>query len=126
MSTHLSKTVTLLLAFWIGMVMAGQGTFAVSAGVVAGSAPAKCQCRCGELGKCSMPACCSAPVDGRAPVTPAPPSSTSQNEWQALAASFLFLAALPPPAAQDSPVRTSLSASISVVPIFQRDCCYLL
>jgi hypothetical protein len=73
-----------------------------------------------------MPSCCPAPVDDRAPVTPAPARSTSQNEWQALAASVLFLAALPLPAARDLPVRSSLSASISVVPIFQRDCCYLL
>jgi hypothetical protein len=73
-----------------------------------------------------MPSCCPVPVDSRAPVTPAPPRSTSQNEWQALAASLVFLVALPPPSGQDLPVRTSLSASIGVVPIFQRDCCYLL
>jgi hypothetical protein len=66
------------------------------------------------------------PSDNRAPVAPAAPRSTSQNEWQALTPSVVSALSLITPVSDDVSVPTFLCASMTALPIFQRDCCYLL
>jgi hypothetical protein len=60
------------------------------------------------------------------PVAPAPVPSTSQNELQALAASVVSLLALPLSFPDKLPAQTATSISVTAIPLFQRDCCYLI
>jgi hypothetical protein len=74
---------------------------------------------------CNMP-CCAAPKTPSAPVAPAPVPSPSQHELQGLSASILSLLSLPSPVAHEFPSRISLLPPMTAIPLFQRDCCYLI
>jgi hypothetical protein len=71
-------------------------------------------------------ACCAAPKVPSAPVAPVPVSSTSQNEFQALPASVISLLTQPLLRATEYPSRFSSSTPMTAIPLFQRDCCYLI
>ena len=109
----------------LGLALVAQAGFAVS--VQGAAAPAKSSCCCSDcdMKGCATPACCAKPSRPSAPFTPAP-APTSQNEWQALATSFAPVLALPSATADESSAPDSAFFVVGAVPIFQRDCAYLL
>jgi hypothetical protein len=124
MSARLSNALTTLLAILIAVVTSWQG-FSL-APTATSPVPMVCKCCGGKHGKCQTPACCARPADNHAPFAPASLPTPSQNEWHALAASTGFLLMLPLPSSNDLPATTILPASFTALPIFQRDCCYLI
>jgi hypothetical protein len=126
MSARLNKATTAFLAVLVSVVTVWQSVFAVSAGVATSTAPVARKCCGSKHCQCCGQACCAMPTDNRAPVTPAMPPTTSHNEWQALAPSVISVLPLTAPIPNDSSVPTFLLPSMTALPIFQRDCCYLL
>ena len=117
------KTVIVVL---LGFVLAHHGAFSTSTAGGAPGAKAGCCCLGCDFKSCATPACCAKPAGNRAPVSPAPLPSSSQNEWQATAAVLVSLLTLPPPAAHRFAFASHSLAPVGAVPIFQRDCAYLL
>jgi len=76
--------------------------------------------------KCASPACCTRPAQPSAPLSAAPAASTSQNEWQLLAASVDPVLALLSRSADRFPLGVAWFPLLNTIPLFQRDCCYLL
>lgn len=126
MSARLTRTASLFLTILMGVVTCWQGVLAFPSGLAASSAPCARKCCCCGHAKCRAPGCCSEPADNRVPLAPASSPTPSPNPWQALAASSVFAPALFSPFAPGARVTTSPSASVTAVPIFQRDCCYLI
>ena len=127
------KTMTLRPAkmaviFLLGFVLAWQGVFASSARIGATAQGAKTSCCCTgcDNNHCSTPSCCVKPGLPLAPVAPASLPSTSQNEFHALATSVDALLTLPSRTTGELPARAPSSASMTTIPLFQRDCSYLL
>jgi len=87
------------------------------------SQPAACErCACGP--GC---ACCVKPVDTPPPAAPAAPvNSTFQKEWRGLAAFLALKPDLPNLNLLRCPVVAAAAPPISKVPIFARNCSYLL
>ena len=112
----------------LGFVLAWQGVFASSARIGATTKSTKKSCCCTGCDNkhCATPTCCVKPESPSAPVAPASLPSTTQNEFQALAATLVSLLALPSRAASELPARAPSSVSVTAIPLFQRDCSYLL
>src|SRR5438552_11214583 len=117
------KTAVMLL---LGFVLAWPNFCTVSAFAVACNAKSICCCSHSGSKQCPTPACCTKPADNRAPFGPAPRPSISQNEGQAVAASFSTLQTFLAHPAGESPSCETPWVSVTAVPIFQRDCSYLL
>ncbi|HEX3721017.1 MAG TPA: hypothetical protein VH595_23965 [Verrucomicrobiae bacterium] len=126
MSARLSKAATALLAILVSVVTVWQSVFAVSTGAATSAAPVVRKCCGSKHCQCCGRACCAMPADNRAPVTPFAPPPTSQTEWQALAPSVISVFTLTAPSPNDLSDPTLPPASMTALPIFQRDCCYLL
>jgi hypothetical protein len=126
MSARPSKTGTMLLAILMGVVTCWQGVLAFPSGLAAPTAPCvrKC-CRCANA-KCGAPGCCSKSSDNRAPFLPASSAPISPNDWQAPAMTAAASPALLSTSAAGSRTTASPSAPVTAVPLFQRDCCYLI
>ena len=121
--TQMLKIMTVNL---LGLVLAMQVAFVVSAGPSVATVKADC-CRSGcNSTHRSIPACCAKPAETNQPFTPAPPPSAGQNELQALAAVFVHLLTLPSDSSRESSFVPSSVLLVAAVPIFQRDCTYLL
>jgi hypothetical protein len=118
MASRIAKSALSLL---LGLALVVQGGVAVS---VQAAAPAKSSCCCSGR-SCATRACCAKPRQPSAPFAPAS-APTSQNEWQALAASGVLLLAVPSPSADQLSAPVSSFLVVAAVPIFQRDCAYLL
>jgi len=112
----------------LGFVLAWQGVFAVSArtGATAQGAKKSCCCTGCDNKHCATPACCVKRDTPSAPVAPASRPSAAQNEFHALAASVVALLALPARLIGDLPSCAPSSVSVTGIPLFQRDCSYLL
>ncbi|MBI1176296.1 hypothetical protein GC207_02530 [bacterium] len=126
MTTRLAKTVLVIL---LGFLLAWHGVFAMSAR--AGNLPSaahnpNCECCKSGCGKCTTPVCCTKPAENREPFAPASLPTTSQNEWHALAASVSSWVTLPSIPVVEFPSPGVPSAPVTVIPLFQRDCCYLI
>ena len=122
------RPVKMAVVLVLGFVLAWQGVFTASADTGANARRAMMSCcgpRC-DSKHCSTPACCVRPDAPSAPVTPAALSSTSQNKLQALVVSVISLPAFPLRSPEELPSRQVLSASMTAIPLFQRDCCYLI
>src|SRR5258706_4874602 len=122
-----SRPTKMAVVLLLGLVLALQGVFAVSARTSAGATVAQKSCCCigCDNKHCATPACCVKRDTPSAPVAPASLPSTSQNEFHALAVSFVSLLTLRSSAADDLLPRASSSASVTAIPLFQRDCSYL-
>jgi hypothetical protein len=123
-----SRPIKMVVVLLVGFALAWQGVFATSAriGVATKDAKKSC-CRTGCDSKhCSTPACCVKPESPAAPVAPASLPSTTQNEFQALAATLVSLFTLSSRPASELPARDSSSVSVTAIPLFQRDCSYLV
>jgi hypothetical protein len=114
------KVTRMAVAFLLGIILAAHPVVAIS-----GAPPAAKPCCC-KGGHCCGRACCAASKDTSAPVTPVPVPSNSQNEFQALPASIISLLTLPSLPANEYPSRFSSLVPITAIPLFQRDCCYLI
>ena len=108
---------------WLGFVLAWQGFTAVPFGSgampVAGSGSC-CRSSCDEC----APACCGRPTQPASPYTPVPVRS-SHNELQAIALPLANTLALYSPSAGEFSFGPSPSP-VAAVPLFQRDCSYLI
>src|SRR6185369_3035573 len=123
-----SRPIKMAVVLLVGFVLAWQGVFASSArlGVTTEGAKKSC-CRTGCDNKhCSTPACCVKPESPSAPVAPASLPSTIQNQFQALAATLVSLFTLSSRPASELPARAPSSVSVTAIPLFQRDCSYLV
>lgn len=120
---RMKVAITLLLAF----VVAWQAFFtAVAAGGNAPAAGLGCCCTGCDFKHCSTPACCARPADDRTASAPASAPSRPSNEWQALIPSVIALLALPIHPVDEPLAVPSLLRWSAAVPIFQRDCSYLI
>jgi len=124
----LLRPVNTAVVFLLGLILASQCVFTISAGAAPNTPGAKTSCCCTgcDSKHCATPACCAKPADNRAPSVPVSPRSNTQKEVQALAtgvASVLTLQA--PPTVELSPTAFSFLRA-AAVPIFQRDCSYLI
>ena len=124
MLPRLHQTLALLIAVLLGVTTSWQGGLASP--VPASPPPMVCKCCGGRHGKCATPTCCAKPADNHAPFAPASLPTSSQNEWHALAASTTSGLTLPLPVADCLTAGVTQSVSFTALPIFQRDCRYLL
>jgi hypothetical protein len=116
------KLTKMTVALLLGILLAVAPTVATLA---APSAPAVKSCCCHGNHCCHM-ACCAAPKGPAAPVAPAPVPSTSQTDLQALSASIISTLTLPPVVQKSFSPQYSSTLSMTAIPLFQRDCSYLI
>jgi hypothetical protein len=123
-----SRPIKLAVVLVLGVVLAWQGVFALPGrvGATTPGATKSCCCTGCDNKHCATPACCVKRDTPSAPVAPASLPSSSQNEFHALAASVVLLLALPSRAADELPAPALSSSSVTSIPLFQRDCSYLL
>jgi hypothetical protein len=120
------RAVKMAVVFWLGIILAGQSLFNASANTMPRAAKSGC-CRTGCSSKtCATPVCCAKPAkDSRTPL-PARPPCNSQNEFQALLVFAAPLLILPARSQDELPTRAASSVSLTAVPLFQRNCSYLI
>jgi hypothetical protein len=123
MTLRLAKAALVLM---LGFVLVWQGIPKASAGNGPMASHASCKCCVNGCGKCSTPVCCTKPVENHDPFAPASLPTPSPNEWHALAASASSWLTLPALSVDEFPSRFASSPSLTAVPLFQRDCCYLI
>ena len=121
MALKLTKIATALL---LGFVL--MASSAITASPLAAAKTSAAVACCGDCTHCQMPECCAKPDAPSAPVAPVQAPSSSQNELQAPALPAVSLLTLPPSLAREHFSRFSSPASMTVVLLFQRDCCYLI
>jgi len=122
MTSRFAKASVVLL---LGFILAGQDVFMASAGNAPTASHAGCNCCKSGSAKCATPVCCAKPAENRDPFAPAS-IPTTQNQWQALAASGSSELTLPFFSADNFSSRSVPSASLTAVPLFQRNCSYLI
>jgi hypothetical protein len=81
---------------------------------------------CCHGGHCCKMGCCAAPQTPASPVNPAPAPSPSQQELQAPTLSLLSLLTPPLFTSKGQAAQFSSSVLMTAIPLFQRDCCYLI
>ena len=125
MTSRPAKTAVAVL---LGFVLIFQSVFPISASVPRkiDAARSNCCCHGCDSKQCSMPVCCARPVENRAPLAPASPAPTSKNEIQAMAAPVVSTQALPLHLQYEAVAPAASSLSVRAVPLFQRDCTYLI
>src|SRR5882724_1851314 len=122
MTSRFVKTAVTVL---LGFVLACQSVFLASANTVPNAGPRKSHCCCGSK-NCPTPACCAKPAQNQVPFAPASPPPTSQNELQALAAPVVSAPTLPLRSTDELFTHVASSFSGRALPLFQRDCSYLI
>lgn len=123
-SRPIKKAVVLLLGF----VLAWQGVFASSVrkGATVQGAQQSCCCTGCDHERCATPECCVKRDTPSAPVAPASLPSASQNEFHALAVSGVPALSLPLHPARDFSACPASSVLVTAVPLFQRNCAWLI
>jgi hypothetical protein len=122
MASRFVKTAVTVL---LGFVLACQSVFLASANAVANAGAKKSHCCCSSK-NCSTPACCAKRNQDQVPGAPASPPPTCQNELQALAAPVASTPVLPPRSTEELFTHVASSFSVRAIPLFQRDCSYLI
>ncbi|MBI3870452.1 MAG: hypothetical protein HY299_18140 [Verrucomicrobia bacterium] len=122
------RPIKLPLVLVLGFTLAWQGVFASTSRVGATTRRAMRSCCCAGCDNrhCATPACCVKRDTPSVPLAPASLPSASQNEFHALAVSVVALITLPSRQVGDLPACASSIASVTSIPLFQRDCSYLL
>src|SRR6266704_2149194 len=118
------KSLSVLLALFFSIMAGWQGASSL-ANPAAADSPPSCHCCNSDRSNCATPVCCSRPADSRAPVTPAAPRLALAHDSQLIAAPSLCVFTLPRSTAQ-APTTAFSSLQVGAVPIFQRDCSFLL
>jgi hypothetical protein len=114
------KALIALFAVMFGFAAVTQNASARTA------APCKC-CVTDDADAAPCPtSCCEAPVREEAPVAPAPVPSNRNIDWQSLAVALPQLVPLDQPTVYSLPVSSVSFLPLRTVPIFQRDCSYLI
>ncbi len=116
------KTPVLLL---VGVWLIWQGIFTAFAGRNPVVARAGCECCESGCANCPTPACCAKPALPSVLFAPASARSTAQNQWQVMAVSPAA-SVVPRPQVADFSPAASVFIEVTGIPIFQRDCSYLL
>src|SRR4051812_27791043 len=111
----------------LGIVLVLQGisnAFAIS-GPNSSRSMACCRSDCNSR-HCATSACCAKPANegGEIPSTPA--RSSSQDEWQDIAPLFQVILTATSPRPEQIPSSFSSNDTQIAVPIFQRNCSYLI
>jgi hypothetical protein len=119
------KLTRIVIALLLGLVLAARPVAALSPLAATAQTPAANSC-CADCEHCQTPECCAKPDAPSVPVAPVSIPSPSQNELQALAMPAISILTLPSSLAHEHSSRFSLPASMTAVPLFQRDCCYLI
>lgn len=120
----LERIASASLAMLLAVACGSQGV-AFAGGTRVGVGTPACRCCDFDPAKCATPSCCAQPAEGRTPTAPAPQCPSPGVERIALAVAVLFT--LPP--LSRSALSTSFSSSpiqTIAVPIFQRDCSFLI
>jgi|SRR6185503_8382122 len=123
-----SRPVKLAVVLLLGFVLVWQGVFALSTGSLASTLPSKRTCCCMGCDNehCATPACCVKQDAPSAPVAPASLPSTSQNKTQALATVTVAVLTLPAPSSRELPARVTSFPPVTAIPLFERDCAWLI
>ena len=120
MALRLAKTAIVLL---LGFLLSAQGVLPVSPQTGLRRATCKCHHDCNA---CPTPACCGVSNGPSTPISPAPVPFAPQVEWQALAApATAFFVPVPPCMGGICPPASTVT-KVTTVPIFERDCAFLL
>jgi hypothetical protein len=113
------KALIVLFATIFGFAAVTQSTFGV--------APAGCKCCVTDAASTPCPtSCCEAPVREEAPAAPASAPSHRSIDWQSLVSAIPLHIAPEQPAIYLFPTASIGFQPIRAVPIFQRDCSYLI
>jgi hypothetical protein len=121
-----TKFMTFVLTILVGMLISWQGMLAVP-GAKAPPVSAKTCCCCAANHTSHLAsACCAKRANNETPSTPATPPAHSQTDLQVLTAAIVTVVILPTPSTSPLPASANFSPSVTALPIFQRDCCYLL
>lgn len=124
MCVALNKSLSVLLGvFFLALMTAWQGNSAVPNEEAGGSVSA-CACCKPNHSNCAMPACCARPTDNRSPLSQVVPPSAPGSEWQAIATPSLALVTLTRSTLDVAPALASFKTE--AVPIFQRNCSFLI
>jgi hypothetical protein len=122
MCARLAKLIAVLLT---GLALVCQG-FALSTAPVAAAHEAAATCCAKGCTSCGSTSCCAAPADHRAPSAPAPQRSALE-ELQSIAPPAQTLFSLHAPAVPEFFPPAALPAiQDGTVPIFQRNCSFLI
>jgi hypothetical protein len=125
MAKALQKTSSALLALLLAIATGWQGAYLADAAPVPASKPV-CKCCDYDPAKCATPACCVRPTNNnRAPVVPAVPRPASGTERHAVAVTLLTRSTLPRFTLHDLSFAPP-PIQAGAVPIFQRDCSFLI
>src|SRR4051794_2636600 len=124
MRSTLRKSLYVLLALFFAVAVGWPGAPSLAGQASAISLP-PCHCCNADHSHCATPACCARPADNRVPDAPTVPRRASTQEWLAAApppTTFLTLhsSTLKNPSVCPRPVQAR------AVPIFQRNCSFLL
>jgi len=127
-STMTSQFAKAGIALLVGFVLIFQNAFPVFASVPRNAEARKLDCCCHgcDSTHCSMPVCCARPVENHAPLAPASPPPTSKNEFQPMATPVVSTPALPLHLQYEAVASPASNLSVKAVPLFQRDCTYLI
>jgi len=106
--------------------MAGWQSRSSFAASFASASASACACCHAERGNCSTPACCTEPSDDRVPVIPVAPRTASGYEAHVIVPTALAFFTLPRSPLHTLSIDTSSFLSLRAVPIFDRDCSYLI
>jgi hypothetical protein len=113
------KALIVLFAAVFGFAAVTQSAFGV--------APAGCKCCVADAASTPCPtSCCEAPVREEAPAAPASAPTHRSIDWQSLAVAVPQHIAPEGPPAYRFPAASIGFPPMRAVPIFQRDCSYLI
>ena len=126
MTSRIVKTAVTAL---LGFVLACQGVFLSTASAAASSSStAKVNSCCHGCGTkhCSTSACCAKPAENQVPLAPVSTPPAQQTQLQALAAPITIILILPSDSTRQVVAAFAASFPRGTVPLFQRDCSYLI
>ena len=115
----------MFFAILLGVVAMSQSVLEMSAGAMTSKAAAVCAC-CAKHANCGGMTCCARPADNQAPSAPILPPAKLANDFQSLAMPAVLAVIQPELTADKSAVAFSVTSYGKALPIFQRDCCYLI
>jgi hypothetical protein len=128
MTALVQRFVAMLLALALGVAAAAPGATPASqdrASARSGSAPT-CKCCNFDPANCVTPSCCPSPARHRCPEAPPSRPSSGSSELQGLAAALSAVWTLPRAIPNEVRVRSNSLLPLRAVPIFQRDCSFLI
>ena len=119
------RPVKTVIVFLLGFFLAWQGVFAERSDLVSGAQVSKRSCCVKSCDKsdCPTPACCA---KREAPSVPVSLPVSSPTELYAVEMKSLAWLPQPERPRYDLPTRTPRACSVTAIPLFKRDCCYLL